>query len=424
MGVKKEVSQAITPVTATNSGVEVDSLYFRRLDGKSEKPLIVQTLGTLVGSDSAGDDGRGKYGTILRPSIFNDPLALKGALKEIPCVMDSGRDEVTTLAAAYNLKLPNTTTSFYINKQGKYFANIDASTAIDQAGAGESAEINLVGHAKVFIGQNVNNLRSLTLNTEGGVASNWGFDKVKGRSWDATFRKAVSWNILGQDSDNIAWKTTVQGDVTTIISGNRFTEVKGNDIRLVHGVIEDRLFGKKVDNFLGDKATSYGGALNETVIGHSSKVLSAGRTTSIIAPDLASGQTYAEKTKILAGNSELSLALGSRKESIVAGTHETTVIAGKYSVNVYVGTYTVAVKAGLISISTLAGNVSIGTKVGLVTVSGTLGVTLKSAVQVKADCPKAKIGMLPQAGVVTSFMPCYLTGTKHIGSRTVTCNMI
>ena len=421
----KETTHPRMPVTVANSGVDVDALYYKNIDGTSERPMLVQVLGTLIGNDHAGDEGRSKYGTILRPSIFGDPLSSSGNLQEVPCNIDNGRDEVSTLAVAYTLKFPNSGTAFYVNKQGKYFANIASSTGIDPVGAGESVEINTGGHAKLYLGQNAQNRRSLSLNTAGGVSTNWGFDKVKSRSWDATFRKGVSWNIVGADNDNIAWLVNTTGDVKHIIKGNRFTEIKGDDVRLVYGVLEDRVLGRKVDNFVNDKQTNYGGDFSETVIGHFSQVLGRGRDFKILGPDpLSFSPLTAESTTIVSGNSDLTIALGNRNETLALGNHSTLMLAGSHSTKIVAGLYSVTLDAGSVSIKTGAGTISVATADGTVSITGSLSVSINSAVKVSVNAPKVSIGILPlQGGIVTDFMPCYLSGRKHIGSKTVSCNV-
>ena len=418
-----ESDSPIVPVTEQNSGFDTDSIYKEKPGGKSSKPIVSQVMGTLVGNDPVGD--KDKYGIILKPRIFNSINDIKGNLSEEPCIVDSGINETTSLAAAYSLKFPKSGTAFYVNKEGKYFSNIAKSTSNDPLGAGESAEMNLKGHAKISLGKNNSQSRSLTLNTSGGVFTNWGFDNVKSRSWDATFRKGVSWNITGYDSDGISLLTKVQGDVRTIIEGSRFTEVKGDDIRLVHGVLEDRVLGKKVDNFVNDKATNYGGKFNETTIGHHNQTMNSGKSTTIYGPDITSGSTEAERTEVITGDSVHVNYLGSHKTSVLVGNHETNIIAGSKETDISVGNYSVSVGAGNIDIKTTAGSISVKTSTGDVTIQGTLGVTIKSAVAVKVEAPQVSLGSAPQGGVVNSGPMghrCYITGALLMGSKTVSCN--
>lgn len=422
----KELSSPTTPVTESNSGVDVDAFYKKRQDGGSDKPLVVQVLGTLVGNDPVGE--KDKYGVILKPKIFPDSETFKGQMSEDSCIAEDGRNETTSLAAAYSLKFPNSGTAFYVNKQGKYFANIASSTPADTLGSGESAEINLKGHAKVYMGKNSTKQRSFSFATAGGVYTNWGFDNQKSRSWDATFRKGVSWNILGTDKDNVSLSMEISGDERRIITGSRFTEIKGDDIRLVHGTLEDRVLGRKVDNFVNDKATSYGGNYNENTVGHHSQVMSAGKSLTINAPNILAGDTAADKTEIKLGDSELSMLLGSRKESLLVGTHETSILAGQKTVSITAGNYEVSVTAGNIAIKTLAGTIDVGTLAGTVKIQGALGVTVQSALSVKLEAPKVDIGGLPVRGGIVNSGPAghkdYLTGLPLLGSATCTVNSI
>jgi len=421
----KEMETPRLPVNESNSGVDVDTFYSVRPGMGSNKPLVVQIMGTLVGNDPVDD--KKKYGVILKPKIFKSLSDQNARPTEEACIVENGINETMTLAAAYTLKFPNTATAFYVNKQGKIFQNIGASTGVDPMGAGESAEINLVGHAKISIGSNTS-VMSLDLNTKGGVMTNFGYDQANLRSWDATFRNCVSWNIMGKDKNGLSHIMTTNGDVKTVIGGNRYTEIKGNDIRLVHGVLEDRVFGRKVDNYINDKHTNYGGSYIESVMGTVSQTIARGRNVTIAGPDITSGTTVADNTNILLGDSVLNMVLGSRKETIAAGMHSTSILAGNKTVSILAGSYKVTVGAGNIDISTAAGMVGIKTLTGMVTITGSLGVTIKSAVSVDVTAPKVTLGGLPIQGGVVNDGPmghkCYITGGPHIGSKTVTCNSL
>ena len=221
---------------------------------------------------------------------------------------------------------------------------------------------------------------------------------------------------------------TAKGDVKTVIEGNRYTEIKGNDVRLIHGVLEDRVFGRKVDNYINDKHTNYGGSFIESVMGTVSQTIARGRNVTIAGPDILSGSTVADNTNILLGDSVLNMVLGSRKETIAAGMHTTSILAGNKTVSILAGNYKVTVGAGNIDITTTAGMINLKTLTGMVTVEGTLGVTVKSAVSVKVIAPKVQLGGLPVQGGVVNDGPmghkCYITGGPHIGSKTVTCNSL
>lgn len=416
----KEYEDPLIPVTSSNSGVDLDSFYEANSDGTSNKPIVVQVLGTLIGNDPFGD--KNKYGTILKPRLFPDPVSFKGQIAEIPCIADSGVNETTTLAAAYSLKFPNSGTAFYVNKQGKYFANISASSSLDPMGAGESAEINLAGHTKMFMGKNSDKNKSLSLSTAGGVYTNWGFETDKKRSWDATFRKGVSWNILGSDGDGNALTMKIQGDVRVDIEGSRYTEIRGSDVRLVHGIIEDKYLGKKVNQYVADINNTYGGKYIELSVGHHNQTFSTGISRTIIAPNVASGSTVAESTEIKTGNYLHKMYLGNKSEEILIGNLSTKIGLGNRSVDIKAGNYSVKCGIGNIDIKTTLGTINVKTN-GQVTIDGSLGVKIKSAVKVTVEAPLVDIGkMKPLQGIVTGGPmghKDYLTGLPLIGAFTV-----
>jgi hypothetical protein len=416
----KEYEDPNIPVSRSNSGHDVDSFYKKNSDGSSSKPLVVQVMGTLVGNDPVGDSK--KYGIILKPRIFNDSFSMRGTLDEQPCIAESGINETTTLAAAYSLKFPNSGTAFYVNKQGKYFANISASSSIDPMGSGESAEINLLGHTRMYMGKNADKNRSLTLGTAGGVSTNWGFDSDKNRSWDATFRKGVSWNILGSDSDSVALNMRVDGDVRVTIEGSRYTEIKGSDIRLVQGIIEDKYLGKKANHYVGDVNNTYGAKYVELSVGHHNQTFSTGISRTILGPNITAGSTNAESTEIKLGNSSHKMLLGNKTEQVVIGNHSTKVGIGNKSVSVNLGNYSVKCGLGNIDITTGMGTVTVKTN-GQVTIKGNLGVKIQSAAKVTVEAPMVDIGKVkPLQGIVTGGPKGhkdYLTGLPLIGAVTV-----
>ena len=423
----KEMADPVATVNNTNSGMDVDSFYKRRADGNTDTPLVVQVFGTLVGNDPYNTLDKKKYGAILKPRIFSSLEDVSGAHKLELCQNGDGKNESVTLAAAYSLMLPKSGTAFYINKQGKVLANIASSSTIDPLGGGESAEINFDGHAKIALGKNDSKGRSLSINTAGGVYTDWGQDNIKNRSWDATFRKGMSWNVMGPDSDKVSWKADFVGDVVHTIKGSRRTVIMGDDVKLVYGVLEDKVFGKKVDNFVNDKATNYGGKYNELAIGNFSQILSAGRSVDIFAPNLIAGGTVADKTEITLGDSEFNMLMGNRKETYYVGDCNKMIWYGKRKVDIVIGSYTVTIGMGDININTRYGDINMKSATGNVTIQGTMGVTIKSAVSVQVQAPKVKIGNLPQGGVVNDGpcgMRCLITGAPHIGSKTVSVNTI
>lgn len=416
----KEYDDMNVPVTSFNSGEDIDSLYKRNENGSSSQPLVVQVLGTLVGNDPAFE--KEKYGKILKPKIFKDSKAISGTVAEEPCVADTGINETTSLSAAYTLKFPNSGTAFYINKQGKYFSNIAASTNIDPMGSGESAEINLQGHAKISLGNNVSRNRSLTLNSSGGIYTNWGFDNDKGRSWDATFRRAVSWNILGADKDGSSFLLRISGDMRETIEGTKYSEIKGSSLSLVQGSLENKILGKTSNQYVGDYNASYGGKKVEVHLGHSNQTFSTGVSKTILAPNLLAGNLNSESTQIKTGNYLHKMFFGSKNEEVVIGNYNTKIGFGNRSVSVGIGNYSVSCRLGNINIKTGLGSINVKTN-GQVTVEGKLSVSIKSAIKVKVEAPMVDIGQnKPLQGIVTggpAGHKDYLTGLPLVGS--VTC---
>jgi hypothetical protein len=425
----KEMTSPLMPVTNSNSGVDVDSFYKVRADGETDKPLVIQVLGTLVGNDPVG--GKETYGKILKPKIFPNTTALRGQLTEEACLADEGINETITTAAAYALKFPNTDTAFYVNKQGKAFYNYGASSSADPLGGGESVEINLKGAAKVYMGTNEDKLRSFTFGTGGGVKTDWGFDNERSLSWDATFGRGVFWHIKGNASDNTALNMFIEGTVNKLITSSRLTDVRADDIIRVGGKLEERITGNRVTNIINNRNTNIGGSSNDVVIGHYDQVMSAGKSLTINGPDYAAGSSVADSTKILVGNSEFEIqTVGDRTEKLSVGSHKTEILTGSKETKITAGSYKVDVTTGSIKIKTKLGAVDIKSSGGVVTVDGGIKTAIKSKAIVEVDAPQVLIGLKGNVvgGVVTGGPTGnhrdYITGLPLVGSFSVLASSV
>jgi hypothetical protein len=424
----KELADDTLDVTEESSGVnQAPSVYASGSedDPTVTYPLVTFSLGTLVGNDSLTRDGRNKYGKVLRPVTFasNDSQTIKGEEEVVDNT--AGINGERHQAAAVHVKLPNTRTQLSLTKEGVLELSLDKSSGAHPLGAGRSANIGMAGSLKAVIGAGAADGKSLLLDMLGGAKINIGSETVKNRSLDLFMSNGLNLEILGSDTDKNAFRGRITGNVDIVITGNRTTVVHGDDITLVHGKMEDRVLGKKVDNFINDKSNNYGGSLKENVTYSYQSNIGQGRKVTIAAPDLVSGDTDADKLKILLGNKVTTMLLGNHETSMVAGKHTLDVILGEVSTSIGVGNFKVEAKVGNVSLETLVGNVSISTLAGTMSLEA-LSISMK-ALQVNVNAPLVKIGSLPQGGVVNNGAAGhkdYLTGLPLLGSVSVTVNTI
>lgn len=397
-------------------------------NGKVVPPLVSFVVGTLVGNDSNSGDGRKKYGKILMPITFadNSTRTPENIIAEERVVdTDNGINGEKTQAGAFQVKLPNTKTSFNFTKEGVLEFSLDKSSAVHPLGAGRSANIGMTGSLKMMIGKQAVDGKSLILDLLGGAQIFIGNESVKQRSLDVLMSNGLNFEIVGSDAEKNSIRGRIKNNVDLIIEGNRYTEVKGDDIYLIHGKLEHRVLGKKVDNFVNDKSNNYGGGLKENVTQDYQTNIGLGRKVTIASPNLLTGSLTADKERILLGNKELEMLLGNYSQKILAGRYKEQILLGEKITEIGIGNFKVDVTLGNISVETLLGNISIGTKVGMVNIEG-LTITMK-ALQIKAKAPLVTIGSLTQGGVVNSGPAGhkdYLTGLPLLGAVTVTCNTI
>ena len=425
----KELADDTLDVTEESSGVDQTDRI--KSDGSEDDadvtyPLVTFSLGTLIGNDAVTKEGKNLYGKVLVPVTFQTNAdKIPSGIEQLAENKD-GIDGEGTQAGAAQLKLPNTQTSWSLTKEGVLEYTLDSSSTNHPLGAGRSANIGLLGSAKIAIGQQALDGKSLLLDLLGGASVTIGGEATKGRSLDLLMSNGLNIEIQGSDQDRNSIRGVIQNNIDLLIKGSRYTEIRGDEITLVHGLHETRVLGKKVDNFINDKANNYGGSLKENVVGSYQSNVGSGRYVTISTPDIVNGETSADKEKIISGDKELTMLLGSYMVSLLAGKISETIEVGARSIDLSVGNFSVSVGVGNIDIGTKAGDVTIGTQAGSVTMTGLAGVNVVGPT-VSLKAPLVTIGSLTQGGVVNSGPGGhrdYLTGLLLLGSSSVTCNTI
>ena len=425
--------------------------------------LINQVLGTLVGNEK---DRADRYGKILRPQIFTNTESNLISIDDMICTPD----QYLTLATAYQL-LFRSGTKFDIDKEGHTFVHLAASSVAHPLGAGRSLEFAADGSMKFVIGKSNLGNRSLELDTTGKVSMNFGFDTDTMSSCDWTLDRKLSITVKAPDANGYAKQEEYFGHVYETVHGNKTIDVDGELNIIVKGKIQEDIQGAKVENYVNDKMTNYGGNHQEIITkqkqsklgeGAVTDIASQGDTLNIIEGDKTENLTLGSKSvTLVAGDSKETLLLGShsvdltvgdmsesllkgdRKAAITLGNHSIDVSSGNITENVSLGdsketvgsgdktiiinmgNFQIKVTAGDITIQTTAGNVNVQAASQKVTINGMLSVDVMSATTVNVKAPMVNLGSSPaQGGVVTGSpgVPShldFLVGLPLLSSATV-----
>ncbi len=220
-----------------------------------QNQYIESVLGTTVGNDMTASDGMRNYSRPTKPKIFDDFSSTNSAgsftMEEVP---RSPLDdlEVFTTAGAYLLVIypPHVVSedifACSISKQGKVFLNVPGSSVerYPDGTKNVSAEVNLLGALKAYIGAASPSNTSINLTCEGGITANIGSNS-DGRAIDVTYHSSVQSNYSGTpDTDNAALTENVSGMKQTFCSGISTENVGGQKTTTVNGgyqVFSDRM---------------------------------------------------------------------------------------------------------------------------------------------------------------------------------------
>ena len=385
-----ETCSGETKVTEETTGSEIDYTL----------PFITHVLGTNVGNDHTN---RLTYGKILRPRIFQTPEDTKAIVGDDIVTNDISR--LKSLATAFELKFDNSGTiskertdrKFYnntkisIDKQGHAFIHLAASTNDHSLGAGRSLEFNADGSLKIVIGANTAKLESILMHTKGGNRFAFGTSTAK-RSLDLTLESALYMKIQSGDNAGTALTYDISGNVSEKIKGNKTLTIDGNYTVIVSGIIDERIKAIKMETYVKDKFTNYGGDFVSNVLGKNETNIAMSRLVSI-SGDIINSNTVVDKLNIVSGTSFENITLGNKKINLTKGNLEETLLFGDKKLNITIGNYSKTLNKGndeevltlgdkITTITT--GNYKINITKGDITVKTTLGsVTISGSSDIK-----------------------------------------
>jgi hypothetical protein len=287
---------------------------------------IEHVLGTTVGNDVTASDGMRVYARPTKPKIFDDFSSGYAAgtftMEEVP---RSPLDdlEVYTTAGAYLLAVhpPHVVSADYfacsVSKQGKVFLNIPGSSVerYPDGTTNVSAEVNMLGALKAYIGAATPSNTSINLTCEGGITANIGSNS-DGRAIDVTYHSSVQSYYTGTpDVDFAALTENVQGMKQTFCSGISTENVGGQKTTTVNGGYQ--VFADRLNLSLNGGFSINSQQWNATIAG-----MSQFNYAAVVLENIVAG---GKLTTILAGGLIQTIAAGAMVTTVGGGAMVNTV---------------------------------------------------------------------------------------------------
>jgi len=395
------------------------------------RPVYIErVLGTVVGNDMNSNAGQRQYGKILKPLLFKDFQQLTPGsftLNEVnrnPVGTDNEKD---TSAAAAMLRIrpaaqvSNQNFVAAVTKQGKLLLNIPQSTVEEQQSSHISAEMNLEGALKAFIGASSPDNISAHITCAGGVHLNVGRD-AQGNALTLKFSSATKSLYEGNpNEDDVSRSVEIKGVDEKVVTGAERKTIQGRKDTFVSGQVAMRCDSISTNAFQG--YTLNAGEKNEMISGKSQLQYALAVISTIVAGG--------EVKTILAGAMATTLAAGALSYTVAAGATAFSNPAGAFNITVGTGALAATTASGAVTLSTGAGALALTAGGGAIAITAGAALTLTAAATCAVIAPLILLGG-PSAvlGVVRGIpaMPPgtptldYITGLPLLGSLTVLSN--
>ncbi len=402
------------------------------------KPIIIQSLGNLVGNTPHNDF----YGRMLRVVLFSGAEDDRGDFS-FQQITGSEND---TLGLAYSLFKPHRANSEYgaffgIDKEGHFYQFIPSTS-----------------------GGGIGGGRSMSTVARGSLKEIWGKDSNKGNSWDLTTTGGVKWKLGqhnerdGNDQANRSLDIRADGGSLLLLGSQLSADLQ--DFTDKSKTLDDVRGYKKIEK-VGGKERSEVTSARETIIGGSDKIqvggakieqvlgqmdLSVGTSLSVKATDnyseVAKGvkdENYGSRSTVVGkgsvelkinsplgdikeeirfkGSRVLRLSMGDVTETILTrGNRKTTIASGNYQVSI--------LTQGNFNFNTNVGQINLKSNAGQVTIKSTTGIKIStlpaSNINISGGSINLKGKTQLMGGVVTTKTHLdYTTGAPLKGSTSV-----
>jgi len=402
------------------------------IDGFAMNPrriYIEQVLGTTVGNDPSDGMGMRQYARILRPKLFDD-FGQTGpgtfAMEAIPRSPLEPDVESLTTAGAYLFKIqpPISDTegdpfALAIQKQGKVLLNIPGSR-VDRYPREKniSAEVNMGGALKMFLGSSAPDNVSLYLSAQGGIKADLGHNSDSGNAIDVTYHCGVNQTFLGsQNEDNLATQQDIQGNASIVCSGDYILSTKGSINATSNGAWAIQADQVNINGING--ATLNCGGYN---------VLVSGKTQYNYALAVLETVVLGGYVKtVLAGALIQNVAAGAVTYNTLAGATLFNNPAGAFSITVGTGAVAITTASGAVTLSTGAGAIALTAGAGAIAITAGLAINLTATIislispQILLGGPPAVLGVSRGIPMMPPGVPSldWITGIPLQGSAMV-----
>lgn len=358
------------------------------------RPVYIErVIGTVVGNDLTSTRGQRQYGRLLKPRLFPDFLVRnqgKFTLEEVnrqPTVPDL---EAVTAAGAFLFRIrpPRSIgdSDFVaaVSKQGKLFLNVPGSAQEDYPSGSKkiSAEVNLEGALKAYIGASNPDRISVHLTLEGGLHLDIGRD-AQGNAITTRYHSGTKVIYEGNpNQDDVATSIEVRGVKLSNISGAEQKVIEGSKQTIVSGTMQTQADRYSVNAFSG---ASYNvGEMNMMVSGKSQYNYALA-----VLENIALG---GKLSTILAGGLTQNVVAGAITYSALAGAISFNAPAGAFAVTVGTGAISVTTAAGAVALSTAAGAMSLSAGAGALTLTAGLALNMTAGTVLSMVSPQILLG--------------------------------
>lgn len=299
----KHTTDMVQDVLDEIDGFNIDTLHPRT--------YIEHVMGTVIGNDPNSSDGMVTYGSVLKPTLFDNWGSIQpGSFKMIKADRPiSGLDnEVSFQAGAFLFRINGPESNdddnpfaICVSKQGKTFINIPGSVQEDTYDGTKnvSVEATFGGGIKAHIGKEALSGESLRVFFEGGVHVEFGPD-ARGKGFTPVYHCSVDETYSGgNDNDNVAKSTNVVGNARFAVTGDYVESISGSAHTICDGQITQQ--GSRINvngisgytlntsegNFMfsGKTQYNYGLLVLEQIAagGKVSTILAGGKITTVLA---------------------------------------------------------------------------------------------------------------------------------------------
>jgi hypothetical protein len=353
-------------------------------------PYIEQVFGTVVGNDMNSVRGQRQYARVLKPHMFSDfRSTAKGKFTMDEVIRQPTNDkEALTSAAAYLFRMrpPRSTGddvyAFSITKEGKIYLNVPGSQIENYPSKNVSAEVQLGGALKAYLGASTPDRNSINAVLEGGIKAIIGHNS-DGRALDISYRSAVSVEYMTTtpDDNDMAYQAVVKGKARKLVTGVDQEQVASKEFLVDGG------FQIHADRFNVNSSQGFGGNFGEI-----SWMVSGKSQYNYALQVLENIFVGGKISTILAGGWLQNIVAGGESHNITAGGAAYNIAAGGFSVTVGTGAIAMSTGAGAVSLSTAAGAVSIGAAAGAISLTAGLAMTLTASAAITLTAPQVLLG--------------------------------